>query len=150
MNIIDILHGEHRVLLKLFDWAEDLINAKSDMGIVMETSRMVSRLLMGHANQEECTLFDALEPRLGNVGPMAVSIHRQMHKDIEKQFRAAMANNKLSIPDVQEGIRMARIHFAGEENNLFPLAKRLLDHGELEKLGNHLLETSGKKAGGNV
>ena len=34
MNIIDILHGEHRMLLKLFDWSDDLIRARSDPGII--------------------------------------------------------------------------------------------------------------------
>ena len=140
MNIIDILHGEHRVLLKLFDWAEDLTKAKSDLGIVSETGKMVSKLLLSHSRQEEDVLFDALEPLLGTIGPMAVMIHRSAHREIEKKFNEAIAKPVVDVAHLMEAIQMCRVHFKGEESILFPLAKRVLDPGELDKLGMRLME----------
>ena len=140
MNIIDVLHGEHRVLLKLFDWAEDLVTARSDIGIVGETAKMVSHTLLSHARQEEEVLFDALEPLLGNIGPMAVKIHRAQHRELEKRFGEAKVKPVVDIEILKDAIRMCREHFNGEETILFVLARRVLVPEELDKLGVRLVE----------
>ena len=150
MNIIAILHGEHRVLLKLFDWTEDIIAAKFDMGIASETGKMVSRLLISHSRQEENVLFDALEPLLGNIGPMAVMIHRAAHREIAKKFGEALAVTPVDVAALKEAIKMCRSHFRGEETVLFPLAKRVLDPGELNRLGARLLEEGVQAGNDNV
>ena len=85
-------------------------------------------------------LFDGLEPHLGNIGPMAVMIHRAAHREIEKKFKEALAITAVNTEIFKEAIRMCRTHFKGEETVLFPLARRVLGPVELDKLGNRLLE----------
>lgn len=150
MNIIAILHGEHRLLLKLFDWAGDLVSAKSDLGILEKTGKMVSRLMLSHSRQEEGVLFDALEPLLGKIGPMAVATHRSAHREIEKKFGEALAKSPVDAAIFSEAIAMCRTHFASEETALFPLARKILDPAQLDELGAKLLYGGKDRQGGNV
>ena len=150
MDIIAILHGEHRLLLKLFDWAEDLVATKSDLGILEKTGTMISRLMLSHSHQEENVLFDAIEPLLGKIGPMAVTIHRAAHREIEKKFGEALAKSPVDAGIFCDAMAMCRTHFDSEETALFPLARKILEPAQLKELGARLLDGGKGRQGGNV
>jgi len=150
MDIIDILHGEHRMLLKLFDWAEDLVSVKSDIGIIGETGKTLSRLMISHARMEEDIFFDSLEPLLGNIGPLAVVVHRNQHRELLDKFKDALAKPVIDTVILGEAIGLCRKHFISEESILFPMAKRLFDPGELDRLAARLDASESLSDGGKV
>jgi hemerythrin-like domain-containing protein len=122
--------------------------------------RMMATELLAHARREDEALFPALESVFGGGGPTAVM--RQEHRDIHAQaerFRATlreleevehpaivasgaklrtMAARGASASDLRatslEVIRLLDLHFAKEEDILFPMARQLLSDEALAEV----------------
>ena len=135
MKITDALLGEHGVIYALFDHVEATLPTISDVASAKTLAGAVTAALLSHAKIEDEVLFPALEPHLGQMGPLAVM--RQEHEEIDGILA--------SIPDSQtvDEVRgqltsltqLARDHFAKEEHALFNMARQCFSEDELEQLG---------------
>ncbi len=143
MRITDVLRGEHGVFYAQFDLIERTApEAKS--GVEVQTqAALLAAGLASHANLENELLFSALDPFIGQMGPLAVM--RMEHDEIDGAF--------LKLPKLQDlgqardlllgAIGTARDHFGKEEQILFHLAERMLDEDTLEQLAMQWLDRRG-------
>ena len=91
--------------------------------------------LWTHAQMEEKHLFPALEPHLGQMGPL--SVMKSEHQEIDRFLETAKA---LDDPGqlksvIEDMITLAYNHFQKEERVLFGMAKQFLSEDELSSLG---------------
>jgi hemerythrin-like domain-containing protein len=133
MRITDALLGEHGLFYALFDQISDAMANKSED--LPALTRVLAGLLGSHAKLEEDHLFPALQPHIGDMGPLAVM--EMEHQQIE-ELLASMANT----PDweqlrqlTQALLEVTLSHFSKEEGILFHLAERFLDDATLHELG---------------
>jgi iron-sulfur cluster repair protein YtfE (RIC family) len=124
--------------------------------------RMMATQLLSHARKEDKGLFPAIERALGTTDtPIAVmrEEHRAIHADA-RRFRAIVHElNDVEHPAIEAGgetlrtiadhgasaaalaetgeeiIRLLDLHFAKEENVLFPMARAMLSDEELGDVG---------------
>jgi iron-sulfur cluster repair protein YtfE (RIC family) len=97
----------------------------------------VTAALETHARLEDELLFSALDPHMGQMGPLTVM--RMEHDEIENILARVQ-----EVPDLVEAqrlvlnvIQVARDHFAKEERILFPAADHMLGVESLAQLGKH-------------
>lgn len=124
--------------------------------------RMMATRLLRHARKEDEALFPAIEEALGmEHGP--TSVMRQEHRDIHEQARrfrdtlkqleevehpaivaggerlrtlAARGAGAAALADTGESVvNLLDVHFAKEEDILFPMARDLLSREALERIG---------------
>ena len=134
MKLTDALLGEHAVLYELFEHARRAA-AGGDAGDMRRAVSVLDALLLSHARVEEDLLFPALDPHLGQMGPLAVM--RSEHQSIERLLASAHkepdpAALKAIVADLLD---LAHGHFQKEEMALFPMARRFLDEATLARLG---------------
>lgn len=132
------------------------------MPVMARVGRMMETQLAKHAQKEDEALFPALEAIFGvDGGPTKVM--RMEHVDIHAQGEllrktlrelndvehpaieagaarlTAMANQAASAPSVkataEEIIRLLDMHFAKEEQILFPMAENMLDPEAMSEVG---------------
>lgn len=134
MKLTDALLGEHAVLYELFEHVRHAA-AGGNGGDIRQAILVLDRLLVSHARVEEDLLFPALDPHIGQMGPLAVM--RAEHRGIEYLLAAAQRE-----PDpaalgriVADLLDLAQGHFQKEEMALFPMARRFLDEVTLTRLG---------------
>jgi hemerythrin-like domain-containing protein len=135
MNLVDILIGEHDVLLQLLGAVEEHASVYLTGNAAVDECRLVTELVVDHAAKEDELLFTALEPRIKDYGPLVVSEHRAQHREIERLFRQALQLGAESREASLAASTFTRKHFEQEERILFPLARRALSAEELETLG---------------
>lgn len=135
MKLTDALLGEHGVFYALFDQLEAAASAAASVTRVQENAMVLRTVLLSHANLEEELLFSALEPFIGEDGPLAVM--RAEHNEIEQALQRL---EDLSDPDdaavaVLQALDLIRDHFRKEEEVLFAMAGQMLDDETQIRLG---------------
>jgi hemerythrin-like domain-containing protein len=135
MKITEALLRDHKVFYSQF---EDLENALLSHSALPEIESQIDALtasLETHAQLEDELLFAALEPYIGQTGPLAVM--RMEHSEIENTFAELQQAADYAATEewVSHLLQVARPHFAKEEQVLFPTAEQVLDSNTLEQLG---------------
>ncbi|NQU59143.1 MAG: hemerythrin domain-containing protein [Rhodospirillales bacterium] len=135
MKLTDALLGEHAVLYELFDFVRDKISKSDDLTDLRSAVSVLERLLVSHAQTEEALLFPALEPYLGEMGPLAVM--RGEHSEIEDLLEAVgqAGDAEAVISIVTRLLNVVNEHFHKEEQVLFPMARQCLNEETLTTLG---------------
>lgn len=135
MQITDAFLGEHGVLYAHFDHLLETVPASADLPLVQSQATLLLTTLGSHAHLEDELLFSALDPFLGPMGPLAVM--RMEHDQIEgllgKASQATDAGQARNL--LLSAVQVARSHFAKEEQVLYPIARQVLDEGQLHELG---------------
>jgi hemerythrin-like domain-containing protein len=135
MQLIDALLGEHGAFYALFDEIEALASMAETGNQVRSATAVLNALVRSHATLEDKLLFTALEPHLGNAGPLGVM--RAEHDEIEQALMRIEDASTLeeAAELVGPALAMARNHFHKEELVLFRMAERILDGATLLRLG---------------
>ncbi len=143
MKLTDALRGEHGVFYAQFDYLEQAVPAVEDLAILKVQAAMLASALATHAQLEEELLFRALDPHLGEMGPL--SIMRADHEQIEQAL--AQIPDLTDLAETQQQllgvVEVAREHFAREEQILFELAPESLGDEMLRDLGAKWAERRG-------
>lgn len=136
MNIIDVLLGEHGALYPQFDFLEQTLPEVGTVGEIKAQAEVLAAAVQSHSTVEDDLLFAALESPLGAESPALVGM-RMMHEDLDRGFEELQrAEDVVVARDGLLGvIALARQHFLGEEESLFPTARRVLDREALDRLG---------------
>lgn len=140
MKIIEALLGEHGVFYAQFDHLEQAAPAAESLAQVQSQTALLAAALATHAGLENELLFTALDPHLGQMGPLAVM--RMEHDEIENTLGQVQATQDLAQAQrlVLHAVRVARDHFAKEEQVLFPMAEQMLGAEGLTQLGTRWAE----------
>ena len=135
MKIIEALLGEHGVFYAQFDHLEQAVPAAESLAKVQSQAAVLTAALATHAGLENELLFSTLDPHLGQMGPLAVM--RMEHDEIENTLGQVQEAQDLAQAQrlVLHAVRVARDHFAKEEQVLFPMAHQVLDENTLTQLG---------------
>lgn len=135
MKITDALLGEHGVFYAQFSHLEQVVPELGDLALVQAQAALLTAALETHAHLEDELLFAALEPQLGQGGPLAVM--RMEHRQIEEGLARLLGLGELA-PARQlllQVVQVARDHFAKEEQVLYPMAQQALGEARLAELG---------------
>lgn len=134
MKITDAFLAEHAILYAQFDHLTQAGPAAESLAVIQGLAAGLTATLASHAHLEDELLFSALDAVLGPVGPVAVM--RMEHDQIEGLLDRipAAADLRQGQGLLQQTLQVARIHFAKEEQVLFPLAEQVLDQGRLTEL----------------
>ena len=81
MKLTDALLGENGVIYALFDHVESELADMKTIDDVKRAGAALSAALVSHARIVNEILFPALDPHLGQAGPLAVMRHE--HEEIE-------------------------------------------------------------------
>jgi len=140
MILTEALLGEHAVFYAQFDHLVQTVPGVGDLTIIQAQTVLIASALATHAQLEEDLLFKALDPHLGEMGPLAVM--RMEHQEIESTLEQI-----LNLEDLVEAkqkllhvIHLAREHFAKEEQVLYPMASKVLGSEQLTTLGEQWAE----------
>lgn len=135
MKITDAFLGEHGILYAMLAYLEKTVEIPQSLDVIRGKAELLDSALSSHACIEDQLLFQALEPRMGPMGPLVVM--RQEHDQIEK----GLARIIREIQEVDQAksllievVQIALQHFAKEEQVLFPLAQQILDPQVLTEL----------------
>ena len=140
MKITDAFVAEHAELYAQFDQLEVIIPSEvKTLAEVKTPGAKLASALAEHAQFEEELLFDALEAKMGS--DESVKKVREDHARIEQLMQDVLGH----LDNIQrlgharrillQAIKVARAHFAREENETFPLAKEILGKEKLNQLG---------------
>lgn len=135
MKITDALLGEHGVFYAQFSHLEQVVPQLADLAVVQAQGALLTAALETHAHLEDELLFSALEPHLGQGGPLAMM--RMEHQQIEEGLARLPGLGEL-VPARQlllQVVQVARGHFAKEEQVLYPMAQQALGDAKLVELG---------------
>ena len=140
MKITDAFLGEHGVFYAQFSHLEQVIPQLADLALVQAHGALLTAALETHAHLEEELLFSALEPHLGQGGPLAVM--RMEHQQIEEGLARLPGLGELASAQqlLLRVVQVARGHFAKEEQVLYPMARQALGEAKLVELGAHWAE----------
>ncbi len=135
MKITDALLGEHGVFYAQFSHLEQVIPQLADLALVQAQGALLTAALETHAHLEEELLFSALDPHLGQGGPLAVM--RMEHQQIEEGLARlpGLGERALAQQLLLQVVQVARGHFAKEEQVLYPMAQQVLGEAKLVELG---------------
>jgi iron-sulfur cluster repair protein YtfE (RIC family) len=135
MKITDAFLGEHAIFYAQFDHLEQAAPAAETLTHAQGRAALLGAALETHAQLEEELLFAILESHVGPAGPLVVM--RAEHAEIEGTL--------VRLPEVRDlaevqrlvlhVVRVAREHFAKEEQILYPLAQRVLDADTMIRQG---------------
>lgn len=133
MNLTDALLGEHAVFYAQFDEIERSL-LEDDLASLKRRGSLLAAALESHAHLENDLLFEPLRARAGDEGIFVAMLEE--HEAIEAALHELAATRDLErARDLAlEVVHLARQHFAKEENVAFPMADRLLEKAEQEKL----------------
>jgi len=140
MKLTDALRGEHAVFYGLFEHLEEAIRKTEDISDIRAVLSVVDRLLLAHAKVEDDLLFPRLEPRLGQMGPLAVM--RAEHGQIDGLLDAARQEREVDALKslMLQLLHLARSHFRKEESVLFEMAEHVLGTAALTEMGDRWAE----------
>jgi hemerythrin HHE cation binding domain-containing protein len=135
MDIVETLLGKHGALYAQFDHVEATIPRLS-LGALKAQAEVLAAALQSHSTLEDELLFTALEPILGVGSPELVGM-RMMHEDIDRGIEACRAAMEITQAQGQllGVVELARQHFLGEEQTLFPTARQRVPQGTRDALG---------------
>lgn len=140
MKITDALLGEHGAFYAQFDHLEEVVPMAESLAQVQGLAALLTAALATHAHLENELLFTALDPHMGQMGPLTVM--RMEHDEIEGILARVQEVQDLAEAQHQvlSAIQVARDHFAKEEQILFPAAHHMLDVDLLVQLGRQWAE----------
>lgn len=147
MDIVQALLGEHGALYAQFDYLEEAV-PRLPLSVLKAQTEMLAAALQSHAGLEDQLLFAALEPILGAGFPELLGM-RMMHEGIDRGLetcRAAVGDAEAQR-DLLGVIGLARQHFLGEEQTLFPLAQARIPQATRDALGAQWAARRGVSAG---
>lgn len=146
MKLTNALLAEHAVFYAQFDHLERALPLAGSLPEILSPAALLAAALATHAHLEDELLFTALDPHLGQAGPL--SVMRSEHEEIEGGL-----NRLPEIGDLEEARRLARHvvetareHFAKEERVLFRMAEHILGPETLAALGARWAEARGVEA----
>ncbi len=138
-TITDLLTEQHNVCDELFAQAEQAV-AAHDWALATTHFNAFHATTADHFNREEQVLFPAFESATGNAqGPTSVMRfeHTQMREIFEQMKIALNQQDSDEYLGVSESLLMLiRQHNAKEEQILYPMTDRILNHQRTELLGN--------------
>ncbi len=135
MKLTEALVRDHETFYQHFEALEQILRTPDTFDDLDAQLWQLDTSLQTHALLEDELLFAALEPYLGEMGPLAVM--RMEHTEIENslaQLQSA-SEGQAQAELVSHLIATARAHFAKEEQILFPMADQVLTEDVLENLG---------------
>lgn len=140
MRLTDALLGEHGVLYALFAELEREVPRAATLAEVKARGSLLLAGIESHASIEDDMLFPALEPHIGEMGPLGVM--RWEHREIGRALEEIRDTQDLAHARdlLLRAIRIAVDHFAKEERVLFPLAEQVLGEQALLDLGQRWAE----------
>jgi iron-sulfur cluster repair protein YtfE (RIC family) len=135
MKITDAFLGEHGVFYAQFSHLEQVVPQQRDLALIQAQGALLTAALETHAHLEDELLFSALEPHFGQGGPLAVM--RLEHEQIEGGLARLPGLGDLGQARelLLQVVRVARDHFAKEEQVLYPMAHQALGEAKLAELG---------------
>jgi len=135
MDIVDALLGEHGALYAQFDHVEEVVPQLSLSALRAQTD-VLAAALQSHSSLEDELLFTALEPILGVGSPELLGM-RMMHEDIDRGIEAFRAATEIEQAQgsLLGVVGLARQHFLGEEQTLFPTARKRITQETRDALG---------------
>lgn len=143
MKITDAFLAEHAMLYAQFDYLQQATPAAANLAVVHSQAATMTATLASHAHLEDELLFTALDAQMGPMGPVAVM--RMEHDQIEALLEQVLAAQDLAAAQrlMQQTLQLARIHFAKEEQVLFPMAQQVLDERTLTQLAGQWAQRRG-------
>lgn len=143
MKIIEASVGEHGVFYVQFNYLEQVVPVAETLAQVQSLAGLLTAALATHARLENQLLFAALDPYLGQGGPLAVM--RMEHDQIESTLAQVQEAENLVEAQrlVLNAVQVARDHFVKEEQILFPIAQQVLAGEVLAQLGQQWAEQRG-------
>ena len=144
MKISEYLILDHRAVARMVSELEKLMDLKS--ADTKELQREVAKLqlaLEDHARFEEHVLFPRLEHNLGsNEGPLAVmEAEHSLISALFGQIESSRGGRTTTFTRTLTTLLIR--HFIKEEQDLFPLADKLLGDVEIDEFRNDSILTSG-------
>jgi hemerythrin-like domain-containing protein len=135
VNIIDALLGEHGMLYVQLDHIEQAVSTMESLDLVKIEANALAANLQSHLTLEDELLCARLESCLKRQPP-AVGCEIS-HEEIDRGFAQLWAAENL---ETARGhflgiVGLARRHSFGQEQVLFPLARRMLNGEILDVLG---------------
>lgn len=140
MLMTDALLGEHGLFQSLFEHLRETMRAEGNDAELRGAAAALEAMLTSHAQLEEDLLFPALEPHLGQMGPLAVM--RAEHEEIDRileTIRTAESHDLLCAV-LRDLVALLKVHFQKEEMVLFGMARNFLDDETLSHLGDQWAE----------
>ena len=144
MKISEYLILDHRAVARIVSDLEKLLDVEStDTKELQGEVAKLQLALEDHARFEEHVLFPRLEHNLGsNEGPLAVM--EAEHSLISALFGQIESSRGGKIATLTRTLTSLLIrHFIKEEQDLFPIADKLLGDVEIDEFRNNLLLPSG-------
>lgn len=143
MKITDAFLAEHAMLYAQFDYLQQATPAAANLAVVHSQAATMTATLASHAHLEDELLFTTLDAQMGPMGPVAVM--RMEHDQIEALLEQVLAAQELAAAQrlMQQTLQLARIHFAKEEQVLFPMAQQVLDERTLTQLAGQWAQRRG-------
>ncbi|HRI56547.1 MAG TPA: hemerythrin domain-containing protein [Anaerolineae bacterium] len=147
MKITDAFLAEHAMLYAQFDYLQQATPAAANLAVVHSQAATMTATLASHAHLEDELLFTALDAQMGPMGPVAVM--RMEHDQIEALLEQVLVAQELAAAQrlMQQTLQLARIHFAKEEQVLFPMAQQVLDERTLTQLAGQWAQRRGVPIG---
>ena len=135
MKITDALLGEHGLFRNLLQSVERLRSESHDLIELRTAAAILDNALATHSDIEETVFFPALEPHIGDAGPLAVM--RAEHEELDRYVSEMRDSEDVDYVKtvLRDLVALARSHFQKEEAILFPLAEEMLSEAELKELG---------------
>lgn len=138
-TITDLLTEQHNVCDVLFAEAEQAVAAQN-WALATDHFNAFHHATADHFEREEQVLFPAFEKATGNTqGPTAVMRfeHTQMRDLFEQMKNALNQQDSDDYLGLSESLLMLiRQHNAKEEQILYPMTDRILNHQRAELLNN--------------
>ncbi len=135
MKITDALRGEHAVLYVLLEDVRETISDSDNIDVVKKSISTLDRALLSHAEIENNILFPALDPHIGQMGPLEMM--RSEHQGIDELLEASRSEQDVAVLKslAKQLVDLAYGHFQKEEMALFAMAEQFLSEDELSALG---------------
>jgi len=135
MKITDALLAEHGLIRNLLETVERLRAESHDLTELRTAAAVLDNALATHSDIEETVFFPALEPHIGDAGPLAVmrAEHEEMDRSVgEMRDSEDVEHVKAVLSDL---VALARTHFQKEEAILLPLAGEVLSEADQQEIG---------------
>jgi iron-sulfur cluster repair protein YtfE (RIC family) len=135
LKITQVLLRDHQFFYGQFGELEKALQSGTALSEIQAQLDSLNVALETHAQLEDELLFSAMEPYTGSAGPLTVM--RMEHGEIENVLSQLQESQDLLATKglVSHLLEVTRLHFAKEEQMLFPMAEQALDPNTLNQLG---------------
>jgi len=113
MKITDALLGEHGLFRNLLQSVERLRSESHDLIELRTAAAILDNALATHSDIEETVFFQALEPHIGDAGPLAVM--RAEHEELDRYVSEMRDSEDVDYVKtvLRDLVALARSHFQG-------------------------------------